>query len=323
MNEILSILELTKSKYNLLEKMEYLELTDQVQSKEYFTYFGLYKKTCEYIHKKNCLLSTSMKEEFLDNLKSLNPNLFSNISFIHLLNVPSQYLILKRMILDFNDQPLFSTCPKIKNNLSDHILSILEVLFDDSSYQTKNEVDANSINHCISQDFINVFFYFLENKIKKEKYIEIKALLLHWKYCLLLLSSSLEYRFFYLQPDFTSMDNISLVDNISIQTLGIPVEKYMKLLDNFIVDYISSLLNRISSNSDTDYFLLEQLVIESLSSLLSDKEYIDIINIESISSIYYDTSQIITEKIDEVVSTLKFGKQVQINTLEHRKFKKI
>lgn len=315
---LLSLIELTKSKYKILEKMLVLEFYNDTNKNNYIELLNSYKLVCEVYNKKLRQLSEMEKLNLIEKIKLINPDLFQKMDIDKLLVMNSKYLVLIRILSDLTNESLLNIYDD-KTSTNDLIAKFYNML--GVELPKKENFNIEIVNDYMSQDLINIFFYICEHNYKEENIDDFKMELLGYKYHLILLSSSIERRM--LMTNFLIPNTVKLVDKISIETTGITLEEYIKEFDSSLVSLIGKTIKKALFTTETESFYLIKVFLETLFSLLNNKEYCDIYELELKTCIDELLSDVQIEKAKEIIEVLNKIKNTNINTKENRQYIKI
>ena len=295
-DKLLSLIELTKSKYKLIEELITAEYSLGINSSDYIKLINSYKLVCEVYNKKLKELSEIEKQELIEKLKLINPNIFKKLDIEKLLVKDSKYLILKRVLSDLDNESLLNIYfdKKTSDNFVSKIYTILGI-----TTSTDNDSNLNIINEYMNQDFINTFIYTCEENYKNETINEFKIELLVYKYRLIFLSSFVEQRM--IITNFSIPNNsIKLVDKISIETTGMTLENYINEFDLSLVTLIEKNIQKILFTPEIGNFYFKIFYLEVLFKLLNNKEYCEIFELE------------LKEYIEEILDVTKKEQAIEI-----------
>ena len=96
MEKLFSLIDFSKSKFELLNKMSQLELND-IDNEEYVELLNYYRLVCETYNKKLNSISDSEKIELYEKMASINPKAFMVMPFEKLIELDEQHILLNRI----------------------------------------------------------------------------------------------------------------------------------------------------------------------------------------------------------------------------------
>ncbi len=321
MERLLSLIELTKGKQKLLDKMMHTELEDNPNFQEYQEYLQEYKTVCYLYDKKLNQISDTDKISYLEKMIEINPNINRTITLEQLSEFNPAQIVLARIKMDLGNFPFIKGYIKAKaTNPLQFILSQMTGGF--ISDREELEINEDSINHYFSQDIMNCLYYFINQEINQCHNKKTKEFLTKYKYRILLLSSDLESRMLLYLNDVTSMNNIKLQDRITIETTNMSLEEYMKNLDNVIITWSHNMIRFILMNRNPKDFVVQKVLLKTIMGLLSDKEYCDIIFME-LEEVMDEEIPCNKQRLKQIKNILMQSKEIEFNTVQNRKYKKI
>ncbi len=318
----LSCLELNRKKEKVLNQMKELEFSCLEETEAYQKWIFSYQTIC-YLYQKK-LLEISNPNELLTNFKDLNPHLFQPFSFAGIFL--EENATLKKTLLDVQNIPLLQLySPANKMIFKSPVFAFLSSVFHFDVAElvsSEEELSTDLLNAYMNHDFWNFCFFHIQKELQKEKDFKHREELLTWKYQLILLSKEIETRM--LQTNFSLPDTVNFLDEISIQTAGIDVEEYLKLLDGTCITLIEQLMNIcMNPTMPTDHLFLYQTLLSCLSELLNDKEYCDLLQDELKEKFLFPHDHPLVELGESINHIFEQSKKQQKNTKENRQYFKI
>lgn len=330
MERLFSLIDFSKSKFELLNKMSQLELNN-IDSEEYVELLNYYRLVCETYNKKLNSISDSDKIELYEKMSSINPKIFMVMPFEKLIELDEQYILLNRIKIDLTNGDIIKIYNSNKNNNGaiinvnngtiENFLHRMLGIKEDTEEKEESSYNSSLINSYMCYDFINAFFSVINKVYKKTDSFELKEELSILRNKLLVLSSDLEERV--LMTNFIVPQHLKLVNKISIETSGMSLDEYFKTFDSFITNYIEQIfLENLKRNNRN--FRIDSILIETLSLLLNDKEYIEILELELNSNL--DSligSEQRRKNIEMLLNILIKNKVNKVNNHKTRKYTKI
>lgn len=313
MEEVLLLIDFNKSKFKLLKQIFDLENNNQTNTDEYIELLNYYKLVCNVYNKRLNNISPTQKYNLYEKILFINPDIYKGVTFEKLLEFDQQHIILNRIKLDFVESDILKVYrPKLTKNI------IQQLIEKNEAEETQEE---STLNHLMCDDFINTLYNIIDKKSKIETNKIYLNQLTNLKCNLLLLSSSLEERI--LMTNFSLPNALKLNSRLIIETNGISLKEYNEILDSFIIQTIENIIIKTLSKNKRNFYL-DTIIIETLATLLYDKEYIDVINIETESNLNdLIESNIIREKIKILLKILTDSKTNTLNNDKTRRYIKI
>ena len=275
---LLSIVDLNRSKAHLLERMRKLELADQTK-KELIQLIDAYELICSTINQKLKRIDLKKREELHHILLSLNESFFQNnmdseIDLCAMLTSSEHEKIIFRTFLDLvnGEIPLQFYESSQKNNF----VQMFGFFGIQLEQQNIPKEDSKTINQYMIMDYIRMIYFVIESNLRQlDVSPKTKEELMQLKYNAIFMFDVIEER--QLMTRFSPSNEPALIDRVSIEATGISLEKYLKKLDETLIDLLIeffSALNEKLENENINLSIVDKIRLQSCVALLYNKKRI-------------------------------------------------
>ena len=267
---LLDLIQFNKKKYKIITQMAELEAKGITTGKTYNDLVKSYNIVYWFINKELTKYSIEKKNELLEKLIDINPNIGGYIPLMDVISNSENKLPLQKTITDLG--ATFMTLYQGEDSNKSARNTLMNILGIDTEEIVEENPEA--INSYMTNDFVNMLLSVIMEDIKLIDNETVKKALLNLKYNLIYISDNLETRA--INTSFLLSEKPSLIDELTINTANITKEAYLRKSDivfsRLLENQILEAVNKVYKEELKTLHYLDHILIRTYANLITDRE---------------------------------------------------